>query len=93
MTGHPARLTPPEALTALQDDTIWLVDIRRPEEWAATGVAPGALTLDMRRADFTEALVRATASDPDRPVALICARGMRSRRLTIRLTEEMKGSL
>lgn len=82
-----ANLSVTEAHAALQTGEIWLVDIRRPEEWAATGVVPGALTLDMRRSDFVEALQVATASAPDRPVALICARGVRSRRLTTALTE------
>ncbi len=76
-----------EAHEAVQADAIWLIDIRRPDEWEATGVAEGAITIDMRREDFVEALRAATAPDPNRPVAIVCARGVRSRRLTAALTE------
>jgi len=76
-----------EAHQAVQADEIWLIDIRRPDEWAATGVAEGALTIDMRRDDFVAALQSATQADPNRPVAIVCARGVRSRRLTAQLAE------
>lgn len=81
------NLSVTEAYAALQADQIWLIDIRRPDEWAATGIAEGALAIDMRRDDFVAALQAATAADPDRPVAIVCARGVRSRRLTAALTE------
>ncbi len=63
-----------------------LVDIRRPDEWARTGVGAGAQPLDMRREDFIAALLRLTGG-PDAPVALICARGVRSRHLAVQLAE------
>ncbi|MEM6310580.1 MAG: rhodanese-like domain-containing protein [Pseudomonadota bacterium] len=63
-----------------------LVDIRRPDEWARTGIGEGALPIDMRREDFTDALLQATAGRTDARVALICARGVRSRKMTERLT-------
>ncbi|MEM7519769.1 MAG: rhodanese-like domain-containing protein [Pseudomonadota bacterium] len=66
---------------------ILLVDIRRPDEWARTGVGVGAQPLDMRRADFTEALLALTSGRADAPVALICARGVRSARLSRRLSD------
>ncbi len=65
---------------------IFLIDIRRPDEWARTGIGEGAHPIDMRRADFIDALRAVRASGPDLPVALICARGVRSRRLTEQLT-------
>ena len=77
--GSAGTLTPPEALKAARAGDLLLIDVRRPDEWAATGVAEGAARIDMRRDDFAEAL-RAAAGDPARPVALICARGVRSRR-------------
>lgn len=80
-----ATLSPPEVLVGVRHGRLWLVDIRRPDEWQATGVAEGAIPLDMRRDDFAAALAAATAADPDRPVALICARGVRSSQLTARL--------
>lgn len=64
-----------------------LVDIRRPDEWKRTGVGEGAYPIDMRREDFTTELLGITGGDKSAPVALICARGVRSRRLAARLTE------
>ena len=66
---------------------ILLVDIRRPDEWARTGIGAGAQPLDMRREDFAQALLALTGGDRDAPIALICARGVRSRKLTRRLSE------
>lgn len=58
-----------------------LVDIRRPDEWARTGVAEGAIALDMRDAGFVERLLAAVEGKRDTSIALICARGVRSRQL------------
>lgn len=66
---------------------ILLVDIRRPDEWAATGSPASGQRLDMRREDFTEALLELTGGATDAPVALICMRGVRSSRMTNRLIE------
>jgi len=74
-------LTAPQAHDKAQSGTITLIDIRRPDEWAATGSAAGAIRLDMRRADFTDALTAAVGGARDAPIALICARGVRSARL------------
>lgn len=65
---------------------VLLVDIRTPREWKATGVGQGAQPLDMRREDFIPALVQMTEGDLSAPVALICARGVRSARLSNQLT-------
>ena len=77
-------MTPPEALTAAAEGAILLVDIRRPDEWARTGVPLHAVPIDMRRDDFLAQLSQARTSETQ-PVALICARGVRSARLTQRL--------
>ncbi|MEM7711435.1 MAG: rhodanese-like domain-containing protein [Pseudomonadota bacterium] len=81
------ELSPPEVLAAVEAGELLLVDIRRPDEWAETGVAPGAAPLDMRREDFVPALQDLAAGDLTRPIALICARGVRSDRMSARLTE------
>lgn len=85
-TGESALSAPDAHAAALAGD-ILLVDIRRPDEWARTGVGEGALPLDMRRGDFIEALLVEVENDTKRPVALICARGVRSRHLSARLVE------
>lgn len=72
---------------------IWLIDIRRPDEWQETGVGVGAIPLDMRRPDFVTRLRSLTAEAPTRPVALICARGVRSSQLGVRLQDSGFGIL
>ncbi|MFN3643676.1 MAG: rhodanese-like domain-containing protein [Gemmobacter sp.] len=80
-----ARLDAPAAHRMALAGTVMLIDIRRPDEWAATGTGEGAHRLDMRRGDFTEALAALMRGDRTAPLALICARGVRSARLAARL--------
>lgn len=63
-----------------------LIDIRTPREWRQTGVAGGAHAIDMRRDDFLLALSEATGGDGTARIALICARGVRSARLSRQLS-------
>ena len=79
-------LSPQDAHAAATAGGVILVDIRRPDEWARTGIGQHAIPIDMRRADFETALIDAAKGDRSFPVALICARGVRSRRMTERLT-------
>lgn len=78
-------LSPQQAHEAAVSGEVLLIDIRRPDEWARTGVGEGAVPIDMRRQDFEDALTLAVEGDTARPVALICARGVRSRRMSARL--------
>ena len=80
------EMSPPEVLEAVRAGQVLLVDIRRPDEWSTTGIAEGAVPIDLRREDFANAVIAARASE-DQPVALICARGVRSRRMTVVLDE------
>lgn len=80
-------MTPAEVHAAAADGSLLLIDVRRPDEWQRTGVGEGAVPIDMRRDDFEAALLRAAGGDKARPVALICARGVRTRRLSARLSE------
>jgi rhodanese-related sulfurtransferase len=77
----------PTAHKLAAEQKITLIDIRRPDEWAKTGSGEGAVRIDMRRGDFISELERITNGDRAKPVALICARGVRSARMTNRLTE------
>lgn len=74
-----------DAHRAALDGAVLLIDIRRPDEWALTGVGEGAVPLDMRREDFIDALLELVAQDRARSIALICARGVRSRHLGAKL--------
>lgn len=80
-------LTPTEAHQAAIGGDIILVDIRRPDEWQRTGVGEGAYPLDMRRNDFVTELDKIVDSNRETPVAIICARGVRSNRMSRRLME------
>ncbi|WP_246149759.1 rhodanese-like domain-containing protein [Tritonibacter litoralis] len=81
------RLSVSEAYDQALNGDITLVDIRTPREWRATGVPQGGHLIDMRREDFTDALQAVVGTDKNAPVALICARGVRSARMTLRLNE------
>ncbi|MEL7100592.1 MAG: rhodanese-like domain-containing protein [Pseudomonadota bacterium] len=80
-------LSPPDAHAAAAAGEVLLVDIRRPDEWRRTGLGAGAQPLDMRRPDFPQALAALVQGDIAAPIALICARGVRSRRLSAALAE------
>lgn len=71
----------PTAHARAKAGKIALIDIRRPDEWARTGSGDGAHRLDMRRKDFIPALEKITAGNRETPIALICARGVRSARM------------
>lgn len=66
---------------------VTLIDIRTPREWRATGIPDRGHPIDMRRGDFIAALTAITGPDRARPIALICARGVRSARMSLRLSE------
>jgi rhodanese-related sulfurtransferase len=85
--GAAQVLTAPQAFSQAASGKITLIDIRTPEEWAETGSGAGAKRLDMRRDDFAAALDKILGGDRYRPVALICARGVRSSRLSRVLRE------
>ena len=77
-------MTPTEAYDAAQKGDILLVDIRRPDEWTLTGVPEHAVAIDMRDHDFLDQVRKARRS-PSQPIAVICARGVRSARITKQL--------
>jgi rhodanese-related sulfurtransferase len=82
-----AALDAPTAFRQAQAGELLLVDVRRPDEWQATGTGQGAHLIDLRRPDFIKRLSDLVKDDRDRPIALICARGVRSARMANLLTE------
>jgi len=80
-------LDPAQARQLATSGDIVLIDIRRPDEWEETGIGEGAVPIDMRRDDFIGALDAILEGRRDRPVALICARGVRSNRMSQRLAD------
>lgn len=86
-TSPPATLSPRETHQGVASGTLLLVDIRRPDEWADTGVAQGAVKLDMTSSAFEARLAALRAENPAKPIALICRTGRRSKALQQQLTE------
>ena len=85
--GTELSLTADEAHQHATAQEILLIDIRRPDEWDLTGIGQGAVPLDMRRDDFTSALRELAGDELGRPIALICARGVRSSHQSAQMIE------
>jgi rhodanese-related sulfurtransferase len=71
-------LPAPEALERARAGEITLIDIRTPREWRETGVAAGALTIDMTRRTFVQQVLEAVEGDKTAPIAIICRTGNRT---------------
>ncbi len=76
--GTALTASPPEAHKLLTEKKAVLIDIRTPGEWAETGVAEGALTIDMTDPMFMRKISEAVGGDRTKPVALICRTASRS---------------
>ena len=76
------EMSAPDALAQLKAGKLILVDIRTPQEWQQTGVAQGAVRLDMQHPKgapgFTDDLLKLTKGDKNAPIALICRTGNRT---------------
>lgn len=81
------KLSAEQAHQAATSGEVTLIDIRTPGEWKSLGVGEGAYPLDLRRADFIDALTAIVGPDRGQPIALICARGVRSARLSLVLSK------
>jgi len=57
---------------------VLMVDVRRPEEWAETGVAPGAALITLQDTDFLDRLAAAAGGNKEAATAFICRSGVRS---------------
>jgi len=67
----PQALTAREAYDAARAGTLLLIDIRTPEEWRDTGVAQGALALDVETPAFEVRLAGLRLDHPAKRIALI----------------------
>ena len=87
------QATPADLLQAQKDGVI-IVDIRRPEEWAQTGVIEGAETITAfeengsLHPDFQQKFM-AVVPSPDTPVFLYCLSGPRTTNLGMALVEQL----
>ncbi len=71
------RLSAREAHDRLAAGEITLIDVRTPEEWRQTGVAPGAQRTPLQDKDFLKQVMLAVG-EFEAPVAFICRSGQRS---------------
>jgi rhodanese-related sulfurtransferase len=71
-------LSAAEALEKAKTGEITLIDIRTPKEWRQTGVAAGALTIDMTKRTFVQEVLNAVQDNREAPIALICRTGNRT---------------
>lgn len=75
-------LISPEMAAALSTEKrLKIIDVRSPPEWAWTGVATGAARANWWQPGekgFLNDVLQAVGGDRSRPIALICARGVRS---------------
>ncbi|WP_310447748.1 rhodanese-like domain-containing protein [Thiobacillus sp.] len=82
-------LAAPDAYAQAQAGKLTLIDIRRPEEWKQTGVAKGALQINMAQGDagFVAQVTAETGGDKNVPIGLICRTGNRTTQMQRVLTE------
>lgn len=84
LLAPPAHAAPdlaaPEALEAARAGKVKLIDIRTPEEWRQTGVAPGAGRVDFYRGPehLLQGILQQAGGDRNAPIALICRTGNRT---------------
>lgn len=80
-----AEISASEAFELVKEGKVTLVDIRRPEEWRQTGVAQGALRINMLNPKglqgFAQEVYNAVGGDLNAPIVLICRTGSRTSRL------------
>ena len=76
------ELSAPDAYSRASAGEITLIDVRSPSEWRQTGLPAHGEAVTIHDPEGLPAFVRKIAgllgNDPSRPVALICASGVRS---------------
>lgn len=85
VAGPDAEMSAADAYELVTDGKVTLIDIRRPEEWRQTGVAQGALRINMVHPKglqgFAQEVYNAVGGDLNAPIVLICRTGSRTSRL------------
>lgn len=82
-----ANMSAQEAHARQQAGELILVDVRTPPEWAASGIAEGALTINMQDPTFLEQVVQLRVDNPDKQIGFICASSNRSGQVQTFLAE------
>ncbi len=84
-------LSAPEAFEKARAGELTLIDIRRPDEWRKTGVAEGALRINMVHPQGVPGFVRQVGAElegkRDTPIGIICRTGNRTSHMQKALQE------
>ncbi|MEJ2125777.1 MAG: rhodanese-like domain-containing protein [Alphaproteobacteria bacterium] len=84
-------LPPAKAYEMVQAEKATLIDIRHPEEWRQTGIAKGALRVEMvapqMATEFAQQVRKAVGGMTDAPIILICRTGHRTSLMQAALTQ------
>lgn len=84
-------LSASEAYQKARAGELTLIDIRRPDEWRQTGVAEGALRINMVHPQGVRGFIRQVSAEiggqRDAPIALICRTGNRTTHMQKALQE------
>lgn len=79
-------VSPPEAWAEAEKGNLLIIDVRTPPEWAWTSVPKTAGRANWWQVSgssgFLKDVLALTGGDRNRPIALICARGVRSSEAT-----------
>lgn len=91
-SSEPAvTLSAPDTWSQVQASKVTLIDIRRPDEWKQTGVAKGALEINMLHPQGPQGFVRQVEAevggDRNAPIVLICRTGNRTTHMQKVLTD------
>lgn len=77
-----ATLSAPDAYAQAQVGALTLIDVRRPDEWRQTGVAQGALRINVAHpqgeAGFVRQVTAELGGDKNAPIGLVCRTGNRT---------------
>jgi rhodanese-related sulfurtransferase len=77
-----STLSAPDAYAMVQSGKLILIDVQRPDEWEKTGVAQGALHIDMSSTQGEAGFIRQVSDkvhgDKNAPIGLISQAGNRS---------------
>ncbi len=87
-TPMPEILSAEKALEMSQAGDLMIIDVRTPMEWMRSGVAQGALTITPQNPTFMQELNDAVSGDMSKPIALICATGQRTAKISSFLREQ-----
>ncbi len=75
-------VSPDQALQLARGDPVTIIDIRWPDEWRQSGLPAGAERATVRLSrgpnEFLNKIAKLTQGDKSKPIALICAAGVRS---------------